>query len=104
MSFYSSPADESHQVLPDVRSLMASRTPCPVCGHPTGDCVGSTPPPVRIVASERARRKIDPGVLVHEDIYEQVYITERTKTKVLVAKAGSYIDTEKAIELGLIDK
>lgn len=75
-----------------------------MCGHPTGDCVGTTPPPVRVLASERERRKTDPGVLVHEDLYEEVYITERTKTTVLVAKAGSFIDTQKAIDLGLIDK
>jgi hypothetical protein len=103
MSFYSHSGDEFEMVLPDVRALRASRTPCPVCGHPTGDCVGSTPPPVRILASERERRKIDPGVLVAEDIYEDVYLTERTKTTVLVAKAGTYIDTEKAIALGLVD-
>lgn len=104
MTSYYPEMEDSEWVLPDVRSIRASRTPCPVCGHPTGDCTGSTPPPVRILASERERRKVDPGVLVEEDIYEEVYITERTKTKVLVAKAGTYIDTEKAINLGLIEK
>lgn len=104
MTFYNYEGDQSEYVLPDVVALRATRTPCLVCGHPTGDCAGTTPPPVRILASERERRKVDPGILVTEDIYEEVYITERTKTTVLVAKAGNYIDTEKARKLGLIDK
>lgn len=38
---------------------------------------------------------------MEEDIYEDVYITDMTKTTVLVAKAGTYVSLEKAIELGL---
>jgi uracil DNA glycosylase len=49
-----------------------------------------------------ARRQDEPGILVEEDIFEEVFITEFTKTKVLVARAGSYITLDKAKGLGLI--
>lgn len=92
---------DDEYILPNVRYLRADRQPCPVCGHPTGDCAGEQQPPVRILGGPYDNRKTEPGVLVTEDIYEEVFLTERTKTTVLVAKAGTYIPLQKAIELGL---
>lgn len=91
-------------ILDGVRILRASRTPCLVCGHPTGDCSDAVSAPQRIVGQEFYERhpKTDPGVLVTEDIFEEVYIAPRTKTKVLVAKAGTFISREKAERYGLI--
>jgi hypothetical protein len=59
---------------------------------------------MRIVGEEfyRDRPVKEPGVLVNEDIFEEVNITPRTKTKVLVARAGTYISREKAEKYGLI--
>ena len=82
--------------------MRGDRSPCPVCGHPTGDCAGTGPAPLRILGEQFGPRKQESNVLVTEDIYEEVYITERTKTTVLVAKAGSYITAEKAMKYGLI--
>jgi hypothetical protein len=82
----------------------ADRTPCLVCGHPTGDCADGVRAPARILGEEfaRDRHKEEPGVLVPADIHEEVYLTARTKTRVLVARAGTYISREKAERYGLI--
>ena len=96
--------DEEY-VLGDIPLLRASREPCIICGHPTGDChdTGSRPP-IRIIGAEfGSQRKKEPGVLVEEDMYEDVWLTPYTMTTVLVAKAGTYITLEKAIELGIKD-
>jgi len=94
--------DPSQYIFPGVRFLPGDRSPCPVCGHPTGDCAGTASAPIRIIGDQFGPRKQESNVLVLEDLYEEVHITERTKTTVLVAKAGSYITTEKAIKYGLI--
>lgn len=89
---------------PDVRFLGADREPCPVCGHPTGDCTGDAPTegPVRVqFAPLEQPRPDDPVVLVPEDIWEEVQITSLTKTRVLVARAGTYLPLVKAREHGL---
>lgn len=88
--------------MQDIKFLQADRQPCPVCGHPTGDCVGTpAKSPLKVVGYSDPRSKKQQTVLVDKDIYEEVYITEFTKTTVLVAKAGTYITLEKAIELGI---
>lgn len=88
----------------DVSWLGATREPCPVCGHPTGDCTGTdaltTPPRVQFAPLEKPRAD-DPMVLVPEDIWEDVQITSLTKTRVLVAKAGTYLPLVRAREYGL---
>lgn len=40
-------------------------------------------------------------VLVLEDLFDTVQITPRTSTRVLVARAGTYISRDKAIEFGI---
>jgi hypothetical protein len=94
----------SEILFDNISILRASREACPVCGHPTGDCSDGTSTPARIIGEEfyRDRPTREPGVLVTEDIYEEVNITPRTKTKVLVAKAGTYIPRDKAERYGLI--
>jgi hypothetical protein len=92
-------------VLNDVRIVRASRTPCIICGHPTGDCKDSTSvTPRQIIGDDMFRRpqKSEPEILVLEDLFDTVQITPRTSTKVLVARAGTYISRSKAIEFGLI--
>lgn len=89
----------------DVVFLTADREPCPVCGHPTGDCVGDTPPSVaprvQFAPLEKPQAK-EPMVLVEEDIWQDVQITALTKTRVLVAKAGTQVSLTRARELGIV--
>lgn len=93
--------EEDHFLWNDVRILRAKQGPCLVCGDPTGNCSGQSSGQVKILGESFNRSKNEPGVLVEEDIYEEVWLTPYTKTTVLVAKAGTYIGLEKAIELGL---
>lgn len=84
----------------DITISGADRQPCPVCGHPTGDCAGSsdlpnTKLPQQIVGSE-------PQVLVEEDITEERQITPYTKTRVLIHRKGDYVPLSRARELGLV--
>lgn len=92
---------EGEFILGDVRILRASREPCIVCGDPTGDCADSQGSSIRILGEGFSRSKAEPGVLVLEDIEEEVWLTPYTRTTVLVARAGTYISLAKAIELGI---
>jgi len=83
----------------------ADRMPCPVCGHPTGDCVGESPPPVKIWGHGDIPSMEDQQTfLVEEDVFEMRQITPFTKTRVLLAAKGKEIPLSKARELGLFPK
>lgn len=91
-------------ILGDVRIVRASRQPCVVCGNKTGDCAGTAQPPRHVIGEGMFRRKPEePEILVLEDLYDTVQLTPRTSTKVLVARAGTYISRSKALQFGLID-
>lgn len=99
------------EILPGVYLHKATRQPCIVCGHPTGDCADhygtgesdNDKKRIRIQFAEvETPSKDEPQVLVREDIYREVQITSMTKTRVLVAKAGTYVPRSKALDLGII--
>lgn len=93
-------------VLGDVRVVRASRTPCIVCGHHTGDCAGEATTKPRHVLGDsmfEGKPSVSGEVLLTEDLHDTVNITPRTTTRVLVARAGTYISREKALEFGLIE-
>lgn len=93
----------SSDVVAGARLLRADRAACPVCGDPTGDCTGETSPPTKIWGLGDVPSMEDGQfVYVDEDIIEEKQITPFTKSKVLVAAAGSQIPLAKARELGLI--
>lgn len=93
---------QDNVIFGNIRIDRAKREPCIICGHPTGDCVGTTNPPARIVGANIARTEDEPGVLATEDIFEYVQITPYTKTRVLVARAGQIVPRKRAERLGLI--
>ena len=91
-------------LIPGVRIVRASRKPCPICGHATGDCVGTGEPPHTIFA-DKVRLKTpqpQPTVLVEEDIFGERQITPFTRARVLLAAKGTYVTQERAQELGLL--
>ena len=95
--------DYKQVILDGIEVLRASNEPCPVCGHPTGNCAGTSPPPDKIaglgtIPSLRKQQTI----LVEEDIWEKVEIAQGIFTRVLRAKAGSQMPYDKAVEWGLI--
>ena len=97
-------SDNPEMLYGDIPFFAASREPCIVCGHPTGDCHGTPVENLRIfgvnhsvsTASDKAE------ILVEEDIIAETQITPFTKAKVLVARAGTYVSVAKAKELGII--
>ena len=90
-------------LMPGVRILRATREPCLVCGHATGDCSGPSGAPHTIFgANIKTENTAEPMVLVGKSIYGERQITPFTKARVLLAAAGSYIPAAKARELGLL--
>ena len=98
---------DTYMVLGGIPVARATRLPCPVCGHPTGDCTASEDDLTQVagsgVTSERDGRILEHSYIVTEDIYEERQVTPYTTTKVLVAKAGSAIPMSKAVTLGLVE-
>ena len=91
--------------FPDGYIIHATREPCPVCGHPTGDCKGDEDAPHRIVGwGEESPNSMKRAQMVYleEDIWEDRQITPGRMTKILKHRAGSSIPYEEAKSLGLV--
>ena len=91
-------------ILDGVELIRQERGPCPVCGHPTGDCAGDAETLKRIVGlgtipSMRAKQT----VYVDEDVWETVEISTNIFTKILRARKGTHIPFDTAVALGLIE-
>lgn len=105
-AFYESPAfggqGESGEVY-GVPYLRAMRQPCPVCGHPTGDCAGSEPGP-KSIWGYNTNSTLDKNLTfyVEEDYYEEREIVPGLVTKRLIHRKGKHIPLEEAKNLGLI--
>jgi len=91
--------------LGEVIVSLADRQPCPVCGHPTGDCKGDSGPPHHVWGlGDVPSMEDSQTVLVEEDIWEERQITPFTKARVLVVRAGRHIPLAQAKELGIFTK
>ncbi len=89
-------------VLDNIRVVRATREPCPVCGHPTGDCAEAGQKPLKIIGWGTIPSMIDEqDFLVEEDVIVEKHITPYTVAKVIVAHKGERIPLAKAKELGL---
>lgn len=103
--------EESYPEFPlsEIRYAKADRLPCPVCGHPTGDCApdGFAPPRSSVllrgeVSNTKTSDELQPTVLVEEEIWGEKQITPFTRARVLLAAKGTYVTVEKARELGIL--
>lgn len=91
-------------VLDGIPVSRASRGPCIVCGHPTGDCTGNSPPPHHIIGfGDMQRRQSNATVVVPHDIFEEVQVTDRIRTQRLVARKGTYVTIEVARKHGFFE-
>jgi hypothetical protein len=90
-------------VFGDIPITKADRTPCIVCGHPTGDCAPDhqEAPYIAFADTVIDSMKDKQLVLVQETVYGERQISPFTKAKVILARKGSYVTVEKAIELGI---
>lgn len=106
-AFYDSPAfggDESESgEINGIPYLRASRKPCLVCGHPTGDCTGDSGPPETIWGFN-TNSSLDKKLTfyVEDDYYEEREIAPGVVTRILIHKKGKHIPLEEAKNLGLI--
>lgn len=97
-------SSEKESLFGNISINRATRQPCPVCGHPTGDCVGDGEPLKKIFGLDSGviqSLKEKQTVLVEEDIYEDRQITPFTKARVIIHHSGSYITLERAKNLGI---
>jgi len=83
--------------------LRADRQPCPVCGHPTGDCGGDSGPPI-VIFGYNTNSSLDETqtFLIEDDIFDEREIAPGVVTKFLVHRKGTHIPLNKAKEMGLI--
>ena len=104
-SSYGSSADT---ILDGISILRADRQSCIICGHPTGDCVShfgeaQIPTEVRVQFAPLVEsRKEEEVIFVAKDVHRDVALSSMTRTRILVAKAWTYVTKSKAEELGII--
>jgi hypothetical protein len=103
MTFYSTNGQDQY-ILGNIRLIRATQEPCPVCGHPTGDCQGGEQMPIGKILLHGTTPSLEDEqqVLVEEDIYEERLIGELTTARFLIARKGSKIPFEKAKQLGIL--
>lgn len=89
----------------DVRVSRADRSPCVVCGHPTGDCAGDSPS----LAPEKVwgyntNSSLDDVVTFYmeEDFIEEREIAPGIVTRVVIHRKGKNIPLNEAKRLGLV--
>lgn len=102
MPFYTSDGRDEF-ILDNVRLVRADRQPCPICGHPTGDCSGGTFEAPKEILLQGTTPSIEANqtFLVEEDIFEERQVSQFTTLRVLIAKKGQTIPLSRARELGL---
>jgi hypothetical protein len=100
MSQYNNP----EYLFDGISIVRADRQPCPVCGHPTGDCATKTSEPHHVIGTG-IFKTIDQKLTftVEENVYEERQINPFYKAKVILARKGQKISVDKARELGLIE-
>ncbi len=93
----------SRRLFDNVTTTGANRMPCPVCGHPTGDCVGESPTSINMAGYENVESLKDKlTFIVEEDYYEEKQINDLLRNKVLVYKKGQTIPYKEAEKRNLI--
>lgn len=96
-------SEKDQYILDGVRLVGREGGPCPVCGHPTGDCSGEEKQHVTTIGVNIFPSLQHEDVfIVEEDVVEERWISPYTKTNVIVAAKGARISVSKAKELGLI--
>ena len=86
-----------------LRFSHADRQPCPVCGHPTGDCTGDAPSPGHIAGFKTEKEQPTERLFqVKEDIVEEVELVHGVRTKIIIHRKGKMISSEEAEKLGLL--
>jgi hypothetical protein len=81
----------------------ADRQPCPVCGHATGDCVGSEKAPEKIAGFKIDE---DPKEVKSYQLLENIVVEREiapgVMTKIISHHKGKFISIAEAEKLGLL--
>lgn len=106
MPFYDSPGfggNEPVEIVNGIKVHKATLSPCPVCGHPTGNCTGNSESP-KIIHTIAGLSTMDESGLyfLDEDYYEIQEIVTGVNIKKLIHKKGSMVSLKIATELGLL--
>lgn len=106
-AFYESPAfggSPEKEEINGVSYLRATRQPCLVCGHPTGDCAGDSPV-IDTIWGYNTGTSLDESqhFIVTEDYFEEREIGPNLFVKILLYPKGKQIPLKKAKELGFIN-
>ena len=99
--YFSSYLEQGHR-FQDITIIPADRQPCPVCGHPTGDCSGEIPLDHIIGFDKKGGATQSPKHFVEEDVWAERQITPYTKARVLIYKKGDQLPHDEAVKLGLL--
>jgi hypothetical protein len=107
-AFYNSPGfsteQSEYEEIGELKYYRATRKPCPVCGHPTGDCTGESEPLKEIWGYNTGSSfDLNQTFLIQEDFYEQREVGPGLFVKILVYPKGKEIPLLKAKELGFIN-
>lgn len=98
------PFHDNRFLYGDIAVSPAIDGPCPVCGHPTGNCTGDTGKPDHIIGEnfQSESLKNEKMILVETDIYETRPVSPFTSTNVLIHRAGTYVTQDRAKELNIL--
>jgi len=91
----------------DYRILRADRMPCPVCGHPTGDCKPhQQESPIQNPIGTGLFPSLDKQtkIMLEEDILEERIMYGNVKIKVIKFHKGQMITVAQAREHGLLNE
>lgn len=106
-AFYESPGfggpSQFSNEIAGAKFVRADRSPCPVCGHPTGDCTGESGTPKQIWGYN-TNSTLDDSLTFYMDFdyYEEREIAPGITTKILIHKKGKNIPLSEAKALGFI--
>jgi hypothetical protein len=94
---------DTNYALGNIPIVQADRRPCPVCGHPTGDCTGESPKPDHIAGFSPDEESKDKQMfLVDSDVVEERQLSPFFTAKVIVHHKGKLIPYREAEKLGLV--
>ena len=90
----------------DIRIIRSDRSPCPVCGHPTGDCAPEeTTKPFTHLFGVGLFDSVDKKqmYMLDDDYFVEEEVTPNHFVRVRKYRAGQEIPLSEARELGLTD-
>lgn len=96
----------NRRIFPDTTILGGDREPCPICGHPTGDCPGSEESAPKVIFGLGISETLldSQMILIEEDIYEERQINPYVKADVLIHRKGKYVPFSEALRLGIVER